>query len=62
MTAKALSQLIPDFDRSTVAELARVLEQRLERLDEHQGGCAHCRDAEAVAFLARLRAWLRHAG
>jgi hypothetical protein len=62
MTAKALSQLIPDFDRATVAELARVLEQRLERLDEHQDGCAHCRDAEAVAFLARLRSWLHHAG
>lgn len=62
VTAKALRHLHPDFDRATVTELARILEQRLERLDEHRGGCTYCRDAEAVAFLARMRDWLRHAG
>lgn len=58
----AVSQPRPSLDPDTIAELARVLEERLERLDAHQGGCALCKDAEAVAFLARMRDWLRRLG
>jgi len=55
----AVSQLPRSLDDATVAELARVLEERLQRLDAHQNGCPVCRDREAVGFLARMRDWLR---
>jgi hypothetical protein len=47
------------LEAATVAELASMLEERLQKLERHQGGCPACRDAEAVAFLARMRDLLR---
>ncbi len=44
-----------EIDRRTVAELARVLAERLAQLDAFGGRCKGCHDAEASAVLARLR-------
>jgi hypothetical protein len=49
----------PRLDPVTVAELARVLEARLRDLDARTAHCALCNDAEARAFLNRMRDWLR---
>ena len=43
-----------ELDRRTVAELARVLAERLQQVEIYGGHCA-CRNAEARAFLAKLR-------
>ncbi len=43
-----------ELDRRTVAELARVLAERLQQVDIYGGKCA-CRNAEAKAFLAKMR-------
>ncbi len=43
-----------ELDRCTVSELARVLAERLHQVDIYGGNCA-CRNAEARAFLAKLR-------
>jgi hypothetical protein len=43
-----------ELDRRTVAELARVLAERLDAVKAF-GVCPTCREAEAKAFLARLR-------
>ena len=53
--AKPLDPLT--LDRRTLAELVRVLEDRLKLLESvnHGAGCPSCRDAEATAFLAQLR-------
>jgi len=48
----------PRLDPGTVAELVRYLEERLAGLDARTGRCALCRDAEAAAFLNRMKAWL----
>jgi hypothetical protein len=45
-----------DLDQATVRELVRQLEARLEAVDLNGGRCPSCRDAEAHALLARLRA------
>lgn len=42
------------LDVTTVAELARVLEDRLAAVAAF-GGCGTCHNAEARAFLAQLR-------
>jgi hypothetical protein len=42
------------LDVKTVAELARVLDERLAAVAAF-GGCSTCHDAEARAFLAQLR-------
>ena len=48
--------LVPlELDRTTLAELARVLAERLAQLDAFGGRCPTCHDAETTAFLARLR-------
>lgn len=47
---------MPDLDRETIRELARLLDERLRAVDGYGGACGGCRDAEAHAFLARLRA------
>lgn len=49
------------LDLGTVAELARVLAERLEAVASF-GSCGTCREAEARAFLARLRGILADAG
>ncbi len=51
--AKPLEPL--ELDRRTVAELARVLAERLAQLDAFSGRCPTCHDGEAAAVLARLR-------
>jgi hypothetical protein len=43
-----------DMDCRTVAELARVLDDRLRAVKTY-GSCPTCGEAEAHAFLARLR-------
>ncbi len=43
-----------DLDRRTIAELTRVLAERLHQVDIFGGKC-ECRNAEARAFLAKLR-------
>ena len=43
---------------STVRELIRVLDQRLGELENRNGRCTHCQDAEAAAFLRRMKAWV----
>ena len=50
-----------DLDRRTVAELARVLEERLEAVKAF-GSCPTCHEAEAHAYLARLRSMLAEIG
>lgn len=49
-----------DLDRRTVAELARVLAERLSTVAAvmPSAGCPTCRDAEAKAHLALLRRML----
>jgi hypothetical protein len=49
----------PRLDPATVTELARVLEARLRDLDARTARCSLCKDAEARAFLNRMRDWLR---
>ncbi len=44
-----------ELDRRTVAELARVLAERLGQVDAFGGSCPTCHEAEARAFLARVR-------
>lgn len=43
-----------DIDHATVRELARVLAERLQQGETYGGKCAY-RNAEARAFLAKLR-------
>lgn len=45
-----------DLDKPTVRELARLLEERLRVVETYGGRCPSCREAEAHAFLAKLRA------
>lgn len=49
------------LDLSTVAELARVLDERLQAVATY-GSCQTCHEAEAHAFLARLRRVLQADG
>jgi hypothetical protein len=49
------------LDRTTVCELARVLEERLEAVKAF-GSCPTCHEAEPMAFLARLRDLLTKTG
>lgn len=46
---------MPDFDKATVRELARMLDERLKAVETYGGRCPACREAEAHAFLAKLR-------
>ncbi len=46
-----------ELDRRTVAELARVLAERPQHVEIYGGNC-DCRNAEARAFLAKLRGLL----
>ena len=46
------------LDRRTVAELARLLSERLAQVQTYGGACRTCRDGEAEAFLAKLRNFL----
>jgi hypothetical protein len=50
-----------DLDLATVRELARVLEERLDAVGAF-GSCSTCHEAEASAFLARLRRVLEDPG
>ncbi len=50
-----------DLDRATLRELTRVLAERLAQLDAF-GHCPTCGDAEARAFLARLRELIEKTG
>ena len=50
------------LDRTTVRELARVLAERLQHVETYGGKCKTCGDAEAQAFLARLRRVLDEMG
>ncbi len=43
-----------ELDRRTVAELARVLAERVQQVEIYGGKC-DCRNAEARALLAKLR-------
>ena len=43
------------LDRATVRELVADLARRLEQVDVFGGRCRTCGDAEARAFLARMR-------
>jgi hypothetical protein len=49
----------PRLDPATVAELARVLEERLRDLDARTARCALCKDAEARSVLTQMQDWLR---
>lgn len=49
------------LDLRTVAELARVLDERLKTVAAF-GSCPTCREAEAKAFLAQLRRVLQADG
>ncbi len=51
-----------DLDRNTLRELARVLAERLQQVDTYGGSCPTCREAEARAFLAKLRRLLQKMG
>jgi len=51
----------PRLDPATVREVASALEEEIARLDARSARCALCRDAEAVAFLRRMPAWLERA-
>lgn len=46
---------MPDLDKATVRELARMLDERLKAVETYGGRCPSCRDGEAQAFLAKLR-------
>jgi len=46
----------PALDPTTLRALERLLSERLAVLEAYGPGCQTCRDAEARAFLARLRA------
>ncbi len=46
------------LDPATLRELERLLSARLDALRAYGPGCPGCHDAEAHAFLARLRALL----
>jgi hypothetical protein len=46
------------LDRTTVRELVRLLAERLQQVETYSGTCKSCRDAEARAFLAKLRSIL----
>jgi hypothetical protein len=50
-----------DLDRTTLRELARVLDERLAAVQAF-GSCPTCHEAEAKAFLARLRGLLKETG
>jgi hypothetical protein len=43
------------FDRTTVREIARLLAERLQQVDTYGGKCPTCGEAEARAFLAKVR-------
>ena len=44
------------LDAATVREVARLLEERIRAVEIYgAGGCPTCQDAEARAFLGRLR-------
>ena len=51
-----------NLDRNTVRELARVLAERLHQVETYGGKCKVCGDAEAAAFLAKLRRLLAEMG
>jgi hypothetical protein len=51
----------PALDPATLRELERLLAERLASVEAYGPGCRSCRDAEARAFLAKLRAMLREA-
>jgi hypothetical protein len=50
-----------NLDLATVRELARALAERLDAVGAF-GSCPTCREAEARAFLARLRRVLEDPG
>ena len=49
----------PALDPATLRELERFLAERLASVETYGPGCRSCRDAEARAFLAKLRALLQ---
>jgi hypothetical protein len=49
----------PALDPATLRELERLLSERLASVEVYGPGCRSCRDAEARAFFARLRAMMR---
>jgi hypothetical protein len=46
------------LDPHTLSELLQLLDERLAAVKDYRGTCPTCGDAEAHAFLARLRALL----
>ncbi len=50
-----------DLDRRTLQLLEAELARRLDQVETYGGRCA-CKNAEATAFLAKLRNLMRQAG